>query len=616
MPRLSIDTKLDRLLAESVETTRYTDYSAVVRRLHLGQQNVPVGTKLRDRLEQEWLVGDRDALDNTLPVATTAAGASRKIAAGEQLRDEAGNTYTLCADVLMHVGGVWDKQRREFKRELDGSRDRGRGVMVVDAQESQVSAFRWLAGRLAAFRDGKQHPQCAGMCFDDRRGGKTYYIVVAVILTCLECPTVAESPIEARIVTQTVQSRNEIDEIFDSLIIDRGWGIRREQPMRQVCFATGAKVQFLTTDNVDTLLAGRMDIVALNEAALFPRKVYEKTVRATQDRRGFVLLATNTPEGNGKGNWTALLVEGLEKDIADGLTPAVQRLRVESVKNAAVPQDAKAPIFRSIRYARGDEEATIDDGIVKEAGQKLFSPPYDPSKHHVPLPQLGYTDITADFTERVMGRRYDYVCGQDYQWDCTATAWKLLAPSGEWAKMQLWCVFAIWMDGKAATSGDRSLPEDDLLDAVEAAGYTADNTLIIPDCSAGSQGARHKHGIEPPTIEILNRRRWAFDYPSEKRNMDSVHPRNPLEGASNMACRKWLKEDRIYVASGDDAYKMHKALVKCDAFIDAKGNLRAKSSWAHLIDTMRYVQWWAQRRLTENPTAIVTTHKAVIGRRR
>lgn len=76
--------------------------------------------------------------------------------------------------------------------------------------------------------------------------------------------------------TQTVQSRNEIDEIFDSLIIERGWGIRREQPMRQVCFATGAKVQFLTTDNVDTLLAGRMDIVALNEAALFPRKVYEK----------------------------------------------------------------------------------------------------------------------------------------------------------------------------------------------------------------------------------------------------------------------------------------------------------------------------------------------------
>ena len=73
MPRLSIDTKLDRLLAESVESSRFTDYSAVVRRLHLGQQNVPVGTKLRDRLEQEWIVGDRDALDNTLPVATTAA---------------------------------------------------------------------------------------------------------------------------------------------------------------------------------------------------------------------------------------------------------------------------------------------------------------------------------------------------------------------------------------------------------------------------------------------------------------------------------------------------------------------------------------------------------------
>ena len=614
MPRLSLDTRLDRLLAESVETTRFTDYSAVVRRLHLGQQNVPVGTKLRDRLDQEWLVGDRDEIDHTLPVATTQAGASRKVAAGELLRDEAGNAYALCADVLMHVGGVWDRQRREFRRGLDGSRDRGSGAMVVDAQESQVSAFRWLGDRLAAFRAGKPHPQVAGLCYDDRRGGKTFFIVVAVILTCLECPTVAESPLEARIVTQTVQSRDEIDEIF-KLYLPPGWGHLREQPKRQYTFATGAKVGFLTTDNVDTLLAGRMDVVAINEAALFPRKVYEKTVRATQDRRGFCLLATNTPE-NPRGNWTALLIEGLEKDIADGVMPAVARLRVESKKNAAISADAKGPIVRSILYARGDEESVVDDGIVKEAGAKLFSPPYDPTRHHVPIPQLGLVDITAEFTERVMGRRYDFVCGQDYQWDCTASVWRIMAPGGDWAKMQLWCVWAEWLDGKAATSGDRSLPEDDLLDACEAAGYTAANTLIIPDCSAGSQGSRHKHGIEPPTVEVLNRRRWAFDYPSEKRNMDSIHPRNPLEGASNMACRKWIKEDRIFVASGDEAYKMHKALVKCDAFIDAKGNLRAKSSWAHLIDSMRYTQWWAQRRLSENPTAVVTPQRAVIGRRR
>ncbi len=613
MPRLSLDTRLDRLLAESVETTRFTDYSAVVRRLHLGSANVPVGTKLRDSIGQEWIVGERDEIDQTLPVATVKAGASRRVAAGELLRDEVGNAYTLCADALLHVGGVWDKQRREFRRELDGSRDRGRGAMVVDAQESQVSAFRWLAGRLAAFREGKPHPQVAGLCYDDRRGGKTFFIVVAVILTGLECPTVAESPLEARIVTQTVQSRDEIDEIF-KLYLPPGWGHLREQPKRQYTFATGAKVGFLTTDNVDTLLAGRMDVVAINEAALFPRKVYEKTVRATQDRRGFCLLATNTPE-NPRGNWTALLIEGLEKDSADGVTPAVARLRVESKKNAAISADAKGPIVRSILYARGDDESVVDDGIAKEAGAKLFAPPYD-SRHHVPLPQLGLVDITSAFTERVMGRQYEFVCGQDYQWDCTASVWRLMAPGGDWSRMQLWCVWAEWLDGRVATSGDRSLPEDDLLDACEAAGYTTDNTLIIPDCSAGSQGSRHKHGIEPPTVEILNRRRWAFDYPSEKRNMDSIHPRNPLEGASNMACRKWLKEDRIFVAATDEAYKMHKALTKCDAFIDPKGNLRAKSSWSHLIDTMRYVQWWAQRRLGEHPTAVATPQRAVIGRKR
>ena len=141
MPRLSIDTKLDRLLAESVESSRFSDYSAIVRRPHLVSANVPVGTKLRDSIGQEWIVGERDEIDQTLPVATVKAGASRKVAAGELLRDEVGNAYALCADVLLHVGGIWDKQRREFKRELEGSRDRGRGAMVVDAQESQVLAF-------------------------------------------------------------------------------------------------------------------------------------------------------------------------------------------------------------------------------------------------------------------------------------------------------------------------------------------------------------------------------------------------------------------------------------------------------------------------------------------
>jgi hypothetical protein len=312
MPRLSLDTVIDRLLAESVETTRYTDYSAVVRRLHLGQQNVPVGTKLRDRLDQEWLVGDRDEIDRTLPVATTAAGASRKVAAGEMLRDEAGNAYALCADVLMHVGGVWDRQRREFRRGGDGSRDRGSGAMVVDAQESQVSAFRWLAGRLAAFREGKPHPQVAGLCYDDRRGGKTFFIVVAVILTCLECPTVAESPLEARIVTQTVQSRDEIDEIFKLYL--PGWGHLREQPKRQYTFATGAKVGFLTTDNVDTLLAGTHGRRRHQRGgALFATRF---TSRRPERRRtdGALCFWRRTPPRIREATGRRVLIEGLEKD--------------------------------------------------------------------------------------------------------------------------------------------------------------------------------------------------------------------------------------------------------------------------------------------------------------
>jgi len=585
MPRLSIERRLERQLAESSEAQRFTDMSAVVRRLHLGSANVPEKTVLLDERGGEWKAGEVTA-DGYLPVSSVVVGYSRKAKVGDRLH-WSGGSVELCADTVLHMGGVWDHLAQRFRTGEDGQRDRGKGALVIDAMESQLSALAWLVERIEAFRDKRPHPQAAGLLYDDRRGGKSFVALLGVVLSCLECPHIDGSPIECRVVTQTIGARDELDEVFAFLNLKGlGWANFSELPKRMWRFVTGAKIRFLTTDNSDTTLEGRMDIVFLNEAALFTRNVYEQIIRATQDRRGFGVLATNKPK-KPRGNWVSLMWQGAQRDEAEGNIPAVACLRVNPRDNASVNQEAKGPIARSILYARGGEDDDIDEGTIAEAGVKLFSPPWDEALHCLPLPELGLVDITEEYTRTAYGKGFPFIVGHDYQYQCAGSAWRLFAPGGDPQLVQMWCMWARWLN----EDGD----ENDLLDEMEASGFNSQNCLVIPDCSGGSQGGQHKHGVEPPSFDRLRHRGYHLQEPTEKRGAQSKHAKNPPVATSLMRCRKWIADGRVFVAKTQDAAKMSRAFLRCDAYQDKFGDLRAKGSWAHLIDTFRYPQWWVQR---------------------
>lgn len=586
MPRLSLEQRLDRQLAESSEQHRYVDYSAVVRRLHLGAGRIEPGTILLDQAGREWVAGPVDEGEGLQPVATKIVGASRTAAVGTVLR-AGGAELQLHADVVLAVGGVWDNLRHDWRRIPDGMRDPGSGALVVDAMESQLAAISWFQTRLEALRTKQMHPQVCGLLYDDRRGGKTFIGVLFVILACLECPKIDGAPIECRIITQTISARDEIDEVF-RFVMPHGWAFFREQPKRIWTFATGAKILMMTTQKDESTLSGRMDVVFLNEAALFKRTIYEQVARATQDRRGFLLCATNRPK-KPRGNWVTLMWEGAERDERDNVTPAVARLRVAPAKNAAVDQEARGVIARSILYARGGEDEEVDEGLILEAGQKLFSPPWEEAKHVRHQPDAGLVDVTPQLTRFAYGKAFDYLVGHDYQYQCAGSAWRVLAPGGVLTKAQLWCVWACWL----YEDGD----EDQLLDEMEQSGYHAGNSLVIPDSSGGSQGGKHQHGVEPPSFDRLRRRNYHFDTPTVKKDAASLHGRNPSVPTSLMRCRRWIAEGRVYVLATPEAAKMSKAFSKCEARLSTFGDLRARGSWAHLIDTFRYPQWWLGRQL-------------------
>ena len=382
----------------------------------------------------------------------------------------------------------------------------------------------------------------------------------------------------------------EIDENFRS-IVPAGWAHFREQPKRIWTFGNGAKILMLTTHKDESTISGRMDIVFLNEAALFKRSIYEQVVRATQDRFGFVVCATNKPRKT-IGNWVTHMWEGAERDEREGLAPAVARLRVNPTQNAAINQEAKGPIARSILYARGGEDTDIDEGLIVEAGQKLFAPPFDERRHVVKSVPADLVDITEEVTYSAYGKAFSYLVGQDYQFQCAGSAWRILAPQGDLQRAQLFCVWACWL----YEDGD----EDQLLDEMEQSGFNSGNSLIIPDCSGGSQGGKHQHGIEPPSFERLRARNYHLDTPTVKMMRTSSHAKNPPVSTSLMRCRRWITDDRVFVMATPEAAKMSRALAKCDAYLSRFGDLRAKGGWAHLIDTFRYPQWWLGRHIAAN----------------
>jgi hypothetical protein len=76
--------------------------------------------------------------------------------------------------VLAEAGGVWDAQRNDWRKDVNGKRVCAAQPVVVDLMESQIETARWAAERVLAFREQRPHPQAVAELFSDRRAGKTF----------------------------------------------------------------------------------------------------------------------------------------------------------------------------------------------------------------------------------------------------------------------------------------------------------------------------------------------------------------------------------------------------------------------------------------------------------
>ena len=582
MPSLSRDRELDQLLAESQDTTRYREIAMRLRYLTLSRP-VAYKAKLTDDEGREWVAGGELDDSGKLPVSTAQIGASATVPAGTILRTESGDAVELCVEVVGEAGGVWDTQRKDWRLHPDGTRYAALSPVTVDLTPAQIVAGRWLAKRVRAFRDREKHHQNTLELFSDRRAGKTFLGVLGVLMMAIDCPQVGKLPLVAWMVSTMHSSRDELDRIIKAVLPPELYTFR-ELPKRQYMLANGALIAHKTIDDVEgQLRSGYVDICLLNEAALMPLDAYRLTLRGTQDRGGFVVLTTNTPMRT-RGAWVVRLANGAEEDARLGKPLSIELVKLDPRLNTAIEQEAKQGIDQSLRHAISGDEG-LDEGVILEADQKLLAPPWDPNTHIITLPRVGFVDVTAYVTQQIQGQSFQYIAGADFQQQCAGSVFKIYAKSHEPADLAEWMMVGLW-SVFFRSGGD----ENDLVEALRAANYTPQNTLIIGDCSGGWQAGDHGYG--PKSFAVLQAAGYTILGPTKKKSAKGFYSKNPDVEKSVAQLRNQIQRGRFLVEQNQHTGQLQKALAGCDARVDIYGNLRPKGTHSHLVDTCRYPLWW------------------------
>lgn len=549
----------------------------------------PNGTRMR--------VGARDAA-GVFPIAPHELGGAKGLLGGIALKSDDGAIEArLVATELLRAGGRWDQRRRRWETDEAGRRlPATEGVVVVDVQESQLEAVRWAAERIAALRDRREHPESVALLYDDRRGGKSYICCVVMIAAALDVGELDGLPFEGWLVCQTQAARDELDVIIRSLL-PQSWYTYRELPKRVYSLGNGSKIHCKTTDNPESLRVGKVDVVFLNEGALLPEAAYEIALRGTQDRAGFMVIATNRPR-RAQGAWVARIADAADRELREGKRPACKVIRVPPSKNAAISQTAKSTIARAILMARDpDEGAELDESLILEAGDFAYSPPFDEAKHRLGAP-FGFDDITMDVTRELCGRPYQHIVGADFQRQCAAVVFKIMRRDDQW---YMWAVSGYFF----ADGGD----ENDLIEALTTGGFNPGNTLVCGDCSGAWQ--KGDHGYGPVSFVPFEKAGYHITTPTKKKTADAKFAKNPDVCQSVAKLRKLIADGRFFVHP--DAPGVAIAMRKCAARKDAYGNLRPRGIHAHIGDCCRYVAWYL---LSRNATASPAALPSYVGRGR
>ncbi len=412
---------------------------------------------------------------------------------GEMLVDMRIDFEDDAGDVLLSVGGVWDRLLSSADNQYVAESERG---VVVRIHEGQDRAVRWFASWLAEHYVRRDNPPLisieeleseeldvdpdhvySALFAGGRRGGKTWIAVADAVAYAVMFPGSI-----VWIVSPSDQKHDEVRR-YISGVVPAEWLDR--ETVSEYELANGSTIHLKSAFLADGLKEGKANLVILNEGQMMTKRAYTVARGAIVDASGLVLVCANPPVEKKDQQW----VSDFAADAAAGkrasvfvefnplLNPHIDRRALVAMRSEV---DERTYAIEVLGQFRGPVDAVAWNWIRLENERKITD---------------DYLDVTATFLalagegvgiERVLGldvQRFPYIGGPVYQF---------FVPRGSPVSSD---TVIAWITGEVVLEGG---DEVDYCAAARAKGYAPSSSLIVADASGRYQHSRRKAIDQPP----------------------------------------------------------------------------------------------------------------------
>lgn len=493
-------------------------------------------------------------------------------------------------ETILWAGGRWDRLTRSWSAQEPES------ARIIDIHKGQEPFVRWFAEYLRDYREGNPREVSLALGGGARRAGKTHAMVMCLLATLIDVPALHGVPTIGWLVSVAHSERDEIDKLVQRTLLPE-WYAYREWPRHVYKLVHGSEALNVSADDPESLKKGKVDVLLLNEAQKMPAAALTNALSGTEDTEGIALLAANPPQRS-RGEW----VFDLQEEITSGeYGPEAKFFHFDAKLNPFVSQRAKARVTKILRKINPAAAEADEDGIWRRPGELAYEA-FNRLVNVAPAPDLG--DVTRAYTQKRLGRAYDYIGGYDPndRPHHAGTMWKLF---GSVTDPILWCVDELLVDNADG--------EEHFLESVESLGYGKESIVWVMDNSCFFQNSRHqRNGV----VSSDYFKKWGYrcepNQPPAANSKTGV-PRNPPIELRVALLNKLLHAD-------PEAGKTPRMYVdpRCKVLAESLKNCKSKrvrhgygpvGRESHVTDTCGYVAWWTfprpQRTRTDGPLALI-----------
>ncbi len=457
------------------------------------------------------------------------------------------------------MGGVWDRRLRCYVANQDAKHSKQ--LLVHDGQ---LAAFEWFASWLRAYVGGEDPTPgdsarvWSALFGGGRRGGKTRLGVTALALISVAAPGSL-----CWIVSESISKSWEVHAVVQAVLPPQ-WYVSRGAPWFEYTLINGSMLWQKSAHDPDDIKQGGVSAVLLNEGQKLDQRAFINARGATADTGGLVVVAANPPQ-SAKGQW----VLDFHDEVRAGRRKA-RYFHFDSTKNPFIVHESLTDL--------ADE---VDDRTYAMEVEGEFLPRSDVVfynwsrlENEQPLPELG--DITEAFLRKHVGRAYDAVLGVDFQahpFMAAVSARFFRDPEEPEGQPLIWYDEAIVVDGT----------ERDLCEALRAADYDPETTLIVADASGQWQDGEHSRG--KGSFELMREAGFRHVVPPDTRMKKNPEITERIKVALAMIKAKTGKR-RLF--SAPENLELNRDIRQWE---NRQGIPYRRSQHAHRCDAATYILW-------------------------